>query len=124
MVPLDRLLLSLADQPAAKEGNAEYKALVKWVADFVTGRTSMTKVGEEMSEILARELGCPQGTITGPTAWACYLNTLLKTLRNKYPEARLFVYADDINVYIRYKGGCKASRDKAFAMMQEILSDI
>ncbi len=47
--------------------------LLKWIEDWLKGRTQRVRVGGELSEDCSVESGVPQGTVLGPPLFVIYL---------------------------------------------------
>lgn len=79
-------------------------SLIKIVDSYFKKRRMVIK--SKYKEI-AREMekGCPQGSIIGPIAWNCCMDTLLKKLEEEIheEEAEAIAYADDLAILIKGK---------------------
>ena len=72
-------------------GVPEY--LIKWSASFLTQREQRVKIGENISNSLSPNGGCPQGTLIGPVAFVCHINDL------RIPGPALTIkYVDDTTI--------------------------
>ena len=67
--------------------------IVKWVANFLTGRTQRVRYHGCLSECTTLNGGVPQGTKLGPILFLVLVNDALSTSRLKYLK-----YVDDITI--------------------------
>jgi hypothetical protein len=70
-----------------------HECLVKWCANFLSGRTQRVKIGNFTSPTVEMHAGCPQGTLLGPLAFVAHINDL-------QPEGKVVTikYVDDTSV--------------------------
>ena len=69
-----------------------HEALIRWIGDFVTGRSQQVKIGSALSNSVIPRDGIPQGTKLAPLLFAILVNNLVKDW-----ETRL-KYVDDLSV--------------------------
>jgi len=72
--------------------------LLRWLKNFLTGRTQQTRVGMALSELIDLLSGVIQGSSIGPVLFLIYLDGLAKLLEHHGITAKLF--ADDVKVYM------------------------
>ena len=58
-------------------------ALVTWLASYLSGRTQITKFGNEVSDRVAVNGGVPQGSRLGPVAFIVHINGLPSALAKR-----------------------------------------
>jgi hypothetical protein len=87
VVPHDILLRKLT-------GLGIDKRVVRWIQNFLDGRTQRVKIGNEMSDFGGVTSGVPQGSVIGPLLFLIFINDLTSNIRSK---VRLF--ADDCIIY-------------------------
>ena len=66
--------------------------LLKWILDFLTGRSQQVKVGDSISEILEVWGTVPQGTKIGVFLFLIMINDLIT-------KAATYKYEDDTNIF-------------------------
>ena len=80
----------------AKLSNYEIKpTVVKWIADFLRGRSERVKINSVYSNILQVPAGIPQGTKIDPWLFLPIINDLCIS---KSPTSNLWKFADDTSV--------------------------
>ena len=73
--------------------------VLKWIENFLTGRTHCTKVDNVLSEIAPLISGVVQGSGIGPLMFLTYINELIYILEELGVMVKLF--ADDVKMYAR-----------------------
>jgi hypothetical protein len=68
--------------------------LLKWIGNFLTGRTQRVRVNNELSKVVQVTSGVPQGSVLGPLLFLLYINDITKTVRSK-----MNLFADDCVIY-------------------------
>ena len=76
------------------------KSALRFIKDYLTGRTQRTKVGGEYSTKRDVKYGVPQGSILGPLLFNLFMNDIFYFL----DKSKLANYADDASTYICKKG--------------------
>ena len=76
------------------------KSALRFIKDYLTGRTQRTKVGGEYSTKREVKYGVPQGSILGPLLFNLFMNDIFYFL----DKSKLANYADDASTYICKKG--------------------
>ena len=64
---------------------------INWMFSFISGRSQCIRIGRCKSQWLAQKVGVPQGTVTGPDAFAIMVSDLKPSCEN----SSLVKYADD-----------------------------
>ena len=81
---------------------------LQWLRSYLTGRTTFTKLGNNISPVIDVISGVPQGSILGPILFALYISpigSLVTSMGVHYHQ-----YADDTQLYVELMGG--SSSDK------------
>ena len=76
------------------------KSALRFIKDYLTGRTQRTKVGGEYSTKREVKYGVPQGSILGPLLFNLFMNDIFYFL----DKSKLANYADDASTYVFKKG--------------------
>ena len=71
---------------------------LSWLSTYLDGRSQFVKVGDTRSSILRNIYGVPQGSVLGPTLFACYVAPIA-SLISSY-GVQFHQYADDTQLYI------------------------
>lgn len=87
--------------------------LVKWSASFLSQREQRVKIGNNISDVVTPNAGCPQGTLIGPLAFVCHINDLaipdpVKTIK----------YVDDTSMML----SCTDPNDPHMQRAADVLS--
>ena len=72
--------------------------IVGWFKSFLTDRRNKVKVRNTISESKIFSSGVPQGTVTGPTLFIIYINTLARQLE-QIPNLKFSMFADDLTLW-------------------------
>ena len=70
---------------------------LKWIMDFLSGRTQRTSHGAAYSEAITMASGLVQGSCIGPILFVIYVNAVIDCFDK---EVVCSLYADDIMLYI------------------------
>jgi Reverse transcriptase (RNA-dependent DNA polymerase) len=70
--------------------------VIKWLKSYLTGRSQIVKLEDELSDELQCNIGVPQGSVLGPLLFIIYMNEINKVVR--FVDINLF--ADDTLVCI------------------------
>ena len=81
--------------------------LLKWIIDFLSGRTQRTRVGTTYSESIAMASGIVQESCNGPILFVNYVNDVVDCFDN---EVVCSLYADDIKLYTYIRSLSDCSR--------------
>ena len=81
--------------------------LLKWIIDFLSGRTQRTRVGAAYSEAIAMDSGVVQGSCIGPILFVIYVNDVVDCFDK---EVVCSLYADDIKLYTYIRSLSDSSR--------------
>jgi retron-type reverse transcriptase len=76
------------------------KSALRFIKDYLTGRTQRTKVSGEYSTKRAVKYGVPQGSVLGPLLFNLFMNDIFYFL----DKSKLANYADDASTYVCEKG--------------------
>jgi len=68
--------------------------MLKWIEEFITGRTQIVRIDGELSEERLVISGIPQGSVLGPFLFLVFVNDMPEEVKS-----RLFLFADDNKVY-------------------------
>jgi len=74
------------------------KRICQWMHSFLEDRRATCKVGKEYSRQRKFQTGVPQGSVTGPILFTCYIDTLAKELE-KIEGLRAGMFADDLTIW-------------------------
>ena len=92
--------------------------LIKWCASFLTQREQRVKIGENLSNSMSPNGGCPQGTLIGPVAFVCHINDL------SIPDPTLTIkYVDDTTILYSSRDPEDATLQNAANKLSEWSSD-
>lgn len=68
---------------------------LKWIENYFTDRTQVTKCNDNTSNVVDMSCGAPQGSILGPLFFLLYVNDLQANFNN----VKTLLYADDTVLY-------------------------
>jgi hypothetical protein len=71
--------------------------LLLWIAEFLTDRFQLVRVGRSVSDTIGVRSGVPQGSVLGPLLFLVYINDIVDIF-DKRIEVKLF--ADDVKIYV------------------------
>ena len=71
--------------------------ILKWITDFLTGRTQRVKVGYSISQPSNVISGVPQGSVLGPILFLIFINDLCNLKNN---DVNIKLFADDVKLYL------------------------
>jgi len=89
--------------------------LFDWLNSYLSGRKQFTTVNTCDSEIITINCGVTQGSVLGPLLFLISVNDIC----NAAPEAKIKLFADDTNVFIR----CK-NKDLVVKQANQCISDL
>ena len=81
--------------------------LLKWIIDFLSGRTQRTRVGAAYSEAIAMASGIAQGSCIGLILFVIYVNDVVDCFDKNIVSS---LYADDIKLYTYIRSLSDCSR--------------
>lgn len=131
----DGVLLLLTDLSAAFD-TVDHKILLdrlssiigvrstalSWISSYLENRSQCVAVGGVESEEVALTTGVPQGSVLGPLLFLCYVRPLACVIQaHSLPRHG---YADDNQVYTRFKLGDPESLQRAISVLESCVSDI
>jgi hypothetical protein len=70
-------------------------AVVRWIENWLTGRTQHVNIQGEKSESCDVDSGVPQGTVLGPTLFSIYIDDLEVTIEARKLDVKVVKFADD-----------------------------
>ena len=73
--------------------------MLRWFRHFLADRRARVKWENQLSREVCLREGLPQGAVTSPLLWLCYMNDLAPMLRRHGVEVAM--YADDLVMYSR-----------------------
>nr|VZI23090.1 unnamed protein product [Spirometra erinaceieuropaei] len=68
--------------------------LLKWIENFLVGRSQIVSVGQQQSRCTSIESGVPQGSVLGPTLFLLFINDCVDGL-----DCDCAMFADDIKIW-------------------------
>jgi hypothetical protein len=89
LVPHDRLLTKIS------ETGIDVR-VVKWIKEFLLGRSQRVRVDGQLSEEVRVTSGVPQGSVLGPLLFLSYINDIWRNI-----ESNIRLFADDCIIYRR-----------------------
>lgn len=92
--------------------------MLKWIHSFLKDRKIQTRVGDNTSEELILENGCPQGSVLSPILFNVIVNTLHEALK-PHNNIGLSQFADDSAVW-----GKRSTLELAVKDLQSVLREI
>ena len=72
--------------------------LIKWLENYLQGRSAAVKVNDEFSGVYPINRGVPQGTVLGTLIFNTYISDFIAVQEN----AKVVIYADDINIVMKF----------------------
>ena len=73
--------------------------VISFFSNYLTNRTFVVKVNNQMSKLYRTSMGVPQGSVLGPLLFSLYMNNLPNVIK----ESRTVMYADDTTLYFGSK---------------------
>ncbi|CAF1058758.1 unnamed protein product, partial [Brachionus calyciflorus] len=70
--------------------------LDKWLANYLTNRTFMMRIGNCLSNAQNIQTGVPQGIVLGPTLFNIFFNDIVNVLK----DVDIALYADDLSFWV------------------------
>ena len=77
--------------------NSNYTVLVKWLENFLIGRSQCVRIANSLSKLYPVLDGVPQGGILGPVLFLIYINDICNSSQQSNVKLKLF--ADDVKLY-------------------------
>jgi ribonuclease P/MRP protein subunit RPP40 len=72
-----------------------HAGIIKWIEDWLTGRTQQVSVQGEQSEECDMESGIPQGSVLGPTLFTIYIDNRETEIERRRLDVLEKKFADD-----------------------------
>lgn len=72
-----------------------HSSLLKWFANYLTGRRQFVRIGNKVSKVIFNRSGVPQGSHLGPILFLLFINDLPMYLEHSY----CLLYADDLKIF-------------------------
>jgi hypothetical protein len=73
--------------------------VVRWIQEWLTGRTQRVRVGDKYSKDIEVTSGVPQGSVLGPLLFIIFINDII----GDNNECRVRLFADDCIAYLEIK---------------------
>ena len=70
---------------------------LKWLSDYLSGRTQKKKIKGNFSNLKPISTGCPQGSVLSGLLFNLFINDIFQLIS---PNIEIYLYADDIAVLI------------------------
>ena len=93
-----------------------------WFKSYLSDWTQRISIEGTLSNHFKLNCGVPQGSCLGPLLFKIYTSNLFQIFERDLPEAHCF--ADDTQLYLRFKPDSCNSQDEALQAMERCLSDI
>ena len=92
-----------------------------WIASYLSDRSFDVCINQTHSSPVELSFSVPQGSINGPVYFTCYASTLKQCVAD---DLVLVGYADDHNIYGRFKAGDSDSEGACIIKLSTTMTDI
>ena len=75
-----------------------HPSIVRWIQNYLTGRSQTTLVNEACSDSVGVTSGVPQGSVLGPLLFIVYVQDLINTITSKCKNTTVYAFADDLKL--------------------------
>ena len=72
--------------------------IVKWIQNYLSGRSQKTLVEEAYSDSVNVSSGVPQGSVLGPMLFIIYLQDLINAIKLNCKNTEVYAFADDLKL--------------------------